>query len=185
MEHQLYPFLLLLHIVAALSMFAGEAMLQVLLHQARQARSLETLGSTLSLAGKLMPFIQLASPILLLSGLVMCWLYWGFRLAWVDLSLIGFFLTIAVVMRVDRPWGERVLAAMKAGDFPQALSLVRNPTIARIRQMRLGTLLGAVFLMTVKPALLGALLGFALIQLGFVALALRPQAQQTTTPAQI
>lgn len=185
MEHQLYAWLLLTHIVAALSMFAGEGMMYLLLYQARQAPSPETLYPSLGLSGKVLPLIQLASPVLLLSGLAMCGLVWGFQLAWVNLSLIGFFSTIVVVTRVDRPWGERLYRAVKAGDFLQAQRLVRDPVIARVRLMRLGTLLGAVFLMTLKPTLLGCLLGFALIQLLFVGLAYRtskPQAQRAIFP---
>jgi uncharacterized membrane protein len=180
MEQQLYAWLLLIHIVATLSMFAGEGMMYLLVYQARQAPSPETLYPILGLSKKVLPLIQLASPVLLLSGLAMCGLVWGFQLAWVNLSLIGFFLTIVVVTRVDRPWGERLYAAVNAGDFPQAQRLVGDSTIARIRLMRLGTLLGLVFLMTLKPVLLGSLLGFTLIQLLFVGLAYRtskPQAQ--------
>lgn len=180
MESIIYPYLLLVHIVAALALFVSEGVQQIALYQLRTASTLGDFHKVLAWQMHVLPINKIAPPTLLLSGLVMSWLYWGFALPWVNLSLVVFLVVSVAVRRVDIPLAIRLGQAVAQGQLAAAIELAQGPQLLRPALLRLGATLGLVFLMTVKPGLLGSLLGFALIWGAFVALAYRNAAP---TPA--
>lgn len=148
----IYPTLLFVHILSALALFAVEGLDLFAMRELRAAKeegAAHAALARLSLAQKLVGPVP---PLLLLSGLGLCALTWGFQTPWVDLSLLGF-VTIAVLVRVvDTPRLARLQALMRDGaTFGHLHAAMYDPALRRGSRVRLGLLVWLVGLMTVKP----------------------------------
>lgn len=162
--HQLYPYLLLVHIVSALALFACEAIGIVSTSLLRRARDLETFRSVLTVIKHAGGVGKVAPPLLLLSGLALSFSAWGgLSLAWVNLSLLLFILIALGVNLIDAKLLRRLEVWATAGDFGAAQALAQNRILSISTTLRLTALLALVFLMTLKPAFIPSLLGLALI----------------------
>jgi len=186
-----YQVALFVHITGALMLFISLGLEWFGLTRLRRAEHVEQvreLSALLRVLGKLIP----SSIVLILGGgLYMAITVWGFAFAWLDAAL-----TAVVVMTVlGNVLSSRRLAAIgqmafTAPDGPLSPDLrARTTDPVLIFWSRIGVLIGwwIVFLMTLKPALLGTLvsLGVALV-LGacFAHLSQRALRHQPLDPAQ-
>jgi hypothetical protein len=165
----MYQVALFIHIVGVMCLMGGHTLLHVGLGRMFRAHTVEQVREwTTILAGldRFMPPITLA---IVVAGIFMVFTTWGWATAWIDVSL-----TVFVVMMILGPvlLGRSFAALQKAaqaspsGAIPSALA-------RRIRDRALWTsentftclLLAILFVMTVKPNLVGTLLvvGVALI----------------------
>lgn len=156
----------LTHIFAALALFAAEGVTFFSLRELRQAKDFEGVRGALARVRTTMGISKIAPPWLLLSGLVMMLVSWGFQTAWVNLSLLLFMVNFVLVRVSDIPWAMRLgqAATEQQGALtPQLQALIHDPRVKQGQTLRLGINLGLVFLMTLKPGLWLALAGVAVM----------------------
>jgi hypothetical protein len=161
-----YSIALFLHVVGALLLFVTLTVEGIALRQLSRAGTTE---STTGAAGMLRlnrivgPFSALG---VLIPGLYMTATSWGW-VAWIEVALVAW-VVIAVLGAVN---GIRILALERSTGL---LAGIRNPVFLISWLARVGIALGVIFLMTVKPeavvavvavlvaAAAGALMGIAL-----------------------
>ncbi|PYE51075.1 hypothetical protein [Deinococcus yavapaiensis] len=181
----LYPLLLLVHVFAALAFFAMEGALFFAVREARATRTPELLRAALTRFQTLGRYIGPIPPLLLISGLALCAVAWGFRTPWVNLSLVGFALCAALARGYEVP---RYMNAGRLLDSGASFELVRaglnDPRLRLAAHLRYTLMLWLVLLMTIKPALTVAVLALA-ASLGVALLlaALRSGPRGVTRPA--
>jgi len=181
----LYLALKLIHVFAALALFAAEGVGTVALLQARRAKDFVGLGAALVLLKAIGPLGKLAPPLLLLTGLALMVTTWGFRIAWADLALGIFLLVFVGSKRLDPPWQAALGREMRAGQgplTPAVRALLEDRGYSAWLALRSGLALGLVFLMTVKPGLLVGVAGVAALAALRVYLELRPKPRQPLAP---
>lgn len=168
----LYPWILLVHIAAALALFAAELVSALNFRAMRHAPDLKTLRAEMGRTGQIAKVFKLAPPLLLLSGVALCALAWGFQIAWVNLSLLIFVVIMVMVRVVDGPRKGAIARAAHGGDGPvpaDVLERMADPVLRRATRLRWALLVALVSFMTVKPGLwlallvLGVLVGVALL----------------------
>jgi len=135
----LYSVALFLHVVGAVLLFVTLTVEGVALRQAApRLLRLNRIVGPLSALGVLLP------------GLYMAATSWGW-VAWIVVALASW-LAIAVLGAVN---GIRIVALERSADFSTG---VRNPIFLISWTTRVGLALGVVFLMTVKPDVVAAVL---------------------------
>lgn len=172
----LYSIALFLHIVGALLLFVTLTVEGIALRQLRRAATVEAARGAAALLRLNRTVGPLSALGVLIPGLYMMATTWGW-VAWIVVGLVSW-LAIAVLGAVN---GVRILAL----DRSQALlTQIRNPMFLISWSTRAGIALGVVFLMTVKPGAILALLTVLLaaaagLTLGVVlGAARRPEAQR-------
>ena len=183
----LYQIALFIHITGALLLFIAVGLEWLGLNRLRRAERVEQVqevSALLRVLGKLFPF---STPLILVGGLYMAFTVWGFALAWLDAAL-----ALVVVMGIlgQRVSGPRMAAIGKMaftqphGPLPIGLrERITDPVLVFVTRTTALLTWGIVFLMTVKPALLGTLatLGVALV-LGLLCARAALQAGRKPTP---
>jgi hypothetical protein len=154
----IYPVALFIHVVGAILLFATltlEGIAIRLLRQAATAREGASSSAMLRLNRVLGPLSGLG---VLVPGLYMTATSWGW-VPWIAVALAAWAL-IAALGAVN---GFRILALQRrlgreSGPISSPLGdRIRHPLFVASWSTRAGIALGVVFLMTVKPGLLGAL----------------------------
>src|SRR5262245_5281993 len=161
-----YSIALFLHIVGALALFAAFALEGVALLGMRRAASAEQVREWASIFTLQRRIGPASLGVLLLAGLYMTATAWG-RQAWTITGLATMFLLPLLGARS----GARLAAVGRAlaterGPLPTAThAQLNDPYLIASYQVRLAAALGIVFLMAVKPDLLGSLvtIGVALM----------------------
>lgn len=180
---QFYPYLLLIHIVSALALFACEGVGIVSTQLLKRARDIDGFRTVLAVTKSAGGIGKFAPLLLLLTGLALSLITWGgLRLAWVNLSLLIFVLIALGVNFVDAKLLRRLEAQATAGDFAAGQTLARSRALSISTILRLTALLGLVFLMTLKPTLVPALLGLSLIFAVGLGVALKSHLGQLNVP---
>jgi hypothetical protein len=165
----LYHIALFVHITGALLLFIAVGVEWFGLNRLRRAERVEQVQEVCALLRVLGKLFPLSALLILGGGLYMAITVWGFTLAWVDAALI---LVVAFSIIGQKVSGPRMAAIGKAaftlphGPLPASLrARTTDPVLVFVT--RTTTLLGwgIVFLMTVKPDLLGtmATLGVTLV----------------------
>jgi len=164
----LYSIALFLHVVGSLLLFVTLTVEGVALRELNQAAAAESArgaAAMLRLNRIVGPFSALG---VLVPGLYMTASSWGW-VGWIVVALVSW-AVIAVLGAVN---GIRILALEQAGGL---LEGIRNPVFLISWLTRVGIALGVIFLMTVKPgavvavvailvgAAAGAVLGIALLK---------------------
>jgi hypothetical protein len=163
-----YTIALFLHIAGAFALMAvfGIQMANtVWLRQARRVEQVRELVGRMEALAKVFPVILLT---ILAAGLYLAITAWGFRTAWIDVSLVTF-LSLAVAGPVlHAPRGaamKRAAEATPEGPLPAELAaLVHDPVLLGSQLTFVALTLGILFLMTTKPAL-GFSIGVMLVAL--------------------
>jgi hypothetical protein len=168
-----YSMALFVHVVGAMLLFAILTLEGIVLRLLRRA---ETAGEGASSAAVLQ-VNRVLGPIsglgVLVPGLYMAATSWGW-VPWIALGLAAWAL-IAVLGAVN---GIQILALQRtlaSGSGPISANLrdrIRDPLFVASWSTRVGIALGVVFLMTVKPGLLGALLTIVVAAAGGIAVSL-------------
>jgi hypothetical protein len=150
----LYSIALFLHVVGALLLFVTLTVEGIALRQLRRAATAEAAqGATASL--RLNRVVGPLSALgVLIPGLYMTAYSWG-PVAWIVVALVSWAL-LAVLGAVN---GMRILALERSQAI---LTGIQNPVFLVSWLTRVGIALGVVFLMTVKPGAVAAVLAILL-----------------------
>ncbi len=157
----LYPFALFAHIIGVLGMFIAIALEFTGMLGMRRARTIEQVRTWANLSvvpEKVFPFSGL---LILVDGVYMALVGWGWQVAWIDVSLLALILmfTLGPLINSHRPrMIHRAAGQAPAGSIPQALARqIEDPVLWTCVQTLNMMALGVVFLMTTKPGWPGSL----------------------------
>ncbi len=159
-----YLLALFAHILGVLGVFVGIALDWVTILRLRRAQAMALVREVTSLVGFQARLIQISSLLLLITGISMTVTTWGWRTSWILLALVALIVMGALSGGVN---GRRLTAIRKAaeasdGAIPLALQRrIADPVLLTSAQTAGMIGLGAVFLMTIKPDLLGSLIALA------------------------
>jgi uncharacterized membrane protein len=183
----LYALALFAHIVGVLGLFLAIGLVWISmlwLHQAQTTAQVRERVRLASLQERLLPT---ASVLILLAGVYMTATTWGWTTPWIDVSLAALLLLGALGGTVIN---RRLKAIRKASSTAEApagsLSAelkcqIADPVLWTAIQVNGFTALGVVFVMTIKPNLVGSLVTLVVaVVLGVVAARLwRPRLAAT------
>jgi hypothetical protein len=159
----LYSIALFLHIVGALLLFVTLTVEGIALRLLRRAVTTEAAQGSAALLRLNRIVGPLSALGVLIPGLYMTATTWGW-VPWIVVGLVSW-LVIAVLGAVN---GVRILALERSQAL---LTGIRNPIFLISWSTRVGTALGVVFLMTVKPGAAAAVLAVLLAATAGAALA--------------
>lgn len=170
----LYKIVLFAHIIGALSLFVGVAGIVVGIYGMRKAKTVKQFREWSWLASttdKAMPFIAL---LIVVPGVYMVFTVWGWHTAWANVALGTFIVLIASGIVFIGPrlalFKKAVLdAEQDALVSPELRVHVLNPFLWTVVSIFITVIVSIVFLMVVKPGLVGSLatVGIAII-IGFI-----------------
>ena len=183
-----YSLVLFVHVLGALGLFVTTGIGQLVLARLRRARTVAQAREWLEVTHDVARVEPLVALVLLGAGLYLTATTWGWRVAWIDVALGAL---LAVVVIGGALGGPRVAARARAaadapeGPIPAELrARLDDPVLWTLARATTALELGIVFLMVVKPGLLGSLaaLGVALA-LGLASAAPRWRSTQALSPA--
>ncbi len=156
-----YHIALFIHVTGVLALFIATSFELVSLARLRGAKTLEEARE----AGKIaIVHVKLILPAVLtvfLAGMYMTIAAWSFTTAWIDVALTLFFLHTIAARAVSEPRAKAIFAALAkacAGPLSPALrAKVSDPVLNVVSEVMFAQTLSIVFLMTVKPELVVAL----------------------------
>jgi len=143
-------FITFVHICAAMGVFGAAAIEGASLLELNRAGASPTAGQGFALARRIG---AVAFALILLSGIGLAQTVWGWRTAWINVSMSGIVAMVAIGATVTRRAMERLRTTSADGGAYDALvwSFLT----------RVGILFGIVFLMTVKPPLQESIIALA------------------------
>jgi hypothetical protein len=169
-----YKIVLFAHIIGALSLFIGVAGIVMGMYGMRKAQTIKQFREWSWLAtttDKAMPFIAL---LIIVPGSYLVFTAWGWQTAWADVALGTFVSIVALGPIFIGPRLARLektaKGAVQDADIPAELRVyILDPLLWTTVSIFATVTSGIVFLMTVKPDIVGALITIGLcILLGFV-----------------
>lgn len=186
-----YQLALFVHITGAIMLFISLGLEWLGLNRLRRAERVEQVREVSALLRVLGTLFPISTVLILGGGLYMAITAWSFTLAWLDAALAG----VVAMTVLGNVLSARRLAtigqmAFTTPDGPLPPSLrARTTDPVLVFWSRIGVLIGwwIVFLMTLKPALLGTLVALGIaVALGacFAYLSQRALRHQPTFPAQ-
>jgi hypothetical protein len=161
----IYNIVLFLHISGAIGYFIGMGTWLFGFTALRRAQRVEQVRALTNLTGRLGPLFVLSVLLILASGLYMAITAWGLRTSWIAVGLISLILIAPLGLVLIEP-RRRAIARLAQeapdGPLPQALQQrIHDPILGTALQTVTILLLGIVFLMTTKPALIVSLIVMA------------------------
>jgi len=179
----LYTIALFIHIVGVLGLFTCISLELASLFGLRRASLLEEVRTWASLHRVIAWAFPLAALLTLGAGLFLALDAWGWKVAWIDISFFAF-IAMGLLGRFNDRRHQRVHQAMGealSGPVPVELLPHLNDEVLWSSTMLLTAIgLGVVFLMTIKPGLLGSLLALSMaIVVGLFAIAVLRGVRQT------
>ena len=157
-----YVIVLFLHNSGALGYFisAGTRSLDMIILQ--RARRVEQVRIIMSLDNWLGPLSGISLLILVVTGLYMTATAWGFSTSWIDVALVSIILMApagALLMEPRRRAIVNVVRELPDGPIsPELGRRIHDQVLRATARAQPLALLGIVFLMTTKPALLVSIL---------------------------
>lgn len=153
---------LFLHVIGAMGYSVATFISPFGLLALRRAQRVEQVRPVLNLLEITGPISGISLLIILVTGIYMTSTTWGWRTAWIDVtlgSLLLLLLPVGAVMGVRRHALAAQADKLPDGPLPETFRCgIRDPLLGASTVMLVGLLLGVVFLMTVKPALVGSLI---------------------------
>jgi len=161
----IYNIVLFLHISGAIGYFVGIGTWLFGFTALRRAQRVEQVRALTNLTGRLGPLFVISVLLILASGLYMAITAWGLRTSWIAVGLISLILIAPLGLVLIEP-RRRAIARLAQeapdGPLPQALQQrIHDPILGTALQTVAVLLLGIVFLMTTKPALIFSLIVMA------------------------
>jgi hypothetical protein len=155
----MYHIALFLHILGVLCLMGGHTLIHASLEVMRRAQTVERIRDWAAIAAGLDKFMPAFTLAILLPGLYMAWTNWGWTTAWIDASLMLFLLMMilgpALLGRRFAALNREVKAAAP-GMIPESLAIqIRDRRLWTVENTFTCLLLAILFLMTIKPNLLG------------------------------
>ena len=161
----IYNIVLFLHISGAIGYFVGIGTWLFGFTALRRAQRVEQVRALTNLTGRLGPLFVISVLLILASGLYMAITAWGLRTSWIAVGLISLILIAPLGLVLIEPRRRAIVRlAQEApdGPLPQALQQrIHDPILGTALQTVAVLLLGIVFLMTTKPALIFSLIVMA------------------------
>lgn len=155
-----YSISLFLHIVGAIGLFAGISLELAGLAGLQRATTTAQLREWLRLLGVLQRIVGPATGLIILTGLHLARTSWG-RNAWIALGLLGILAMAGLGRGLTRSRLRAIAQAVPSGgDHPIPAAIrqrLGDPVLRASIALRLALGLGIVFLMSVKPGTVGAL----------------------------
>ena len=170
----LYRIVLFAHIIGALSLFVGVAGIVVGMYGMRKAKTIKQFREWSWLASttdKAMPFIAL---LVVVPGVYMVFTVWGWHTAWADVALGTFILLIVSGIVFIGPRLAMFKKAVQGAEqdalvSPELRAHILNPFLWTIVSIFVTVVVSIVFLMAVKPDLVGSLATVSIaIIVGFI-----------------
>ena len=156
-----YGIALFIHVTGALTLFVAVGLNFLSMLRMRRANDMNRFREWATLGRQAGRIIPVAILLIAGSALYMVLTVWGWHTAWVQVALGTFLAHGVLVSAIENP---RLAALHKAasrlasGPTPAAmLASARHPLLWLCECVVTGTTLGMIFLMAVKPDLLGAL----------------------------
>jgi len=158
----IYNIVLFLHISGAIGYFVGIGTWLFGFTALRRAQRVAQVRALTNLTGRLGPLFVISVLLILASGLYMAITAWGLRTSWIAVGLISLILIAPLGLVLIEP-RRRAIARLAQeapdGPLPQALQQrIHDPILGTALQTVAVLLLGIVFLMTTKPALIFSLI---------------------------
>jgi hypothetical protein len=155
-----YPYALFLHIVGALGLFVTLGLEWAGLSNLRRAATAEQAGEWFKLLASLRRLYAIVWLTILIPGFYMAALVWR-GVPWITTALAAIVLLVILGMGLGRRRMATIVQEM-AAESGQPSSILRqrlnDPVLWASLWIRTAIALGIVFLMVVKPGMLGALL---------------------------
>ena len=180
----LYTIALFFHVSGAIGYFVGIGTWLFILVGLRRAKRVEQMRGLVNLIGLSGPFTGISVLLILVTGFYMAITAWSLQAGWIAVALISLILTVpsgAALIEPRRRAIARLAQEEPDGPLPQALEQrTHDPVLLTALQTVAALLLGIVFLMTTKPALIGSLIVMAVaLVLGLASGALVSRATHT------
>lgn len=167
-SQMLYSVALFIHVLGAIGFFVALGILYVCVVGVRQARTVGALRSWAIAGLRVMRLLfPLSGACILIAGIYMLVVAWGVQAGWALVALVAFVLLgVATGALVIRRIGG-LLRAVGTEAPQESLSAVillraRSPVLWLAANAIMATLVGIVFLMTVKPDILGSLIALSI-----------------------
>ncbi len=161
----LYTFALFVHVVAVLGLFMAITIEMAALWRMRAATSVAMVREWAGLVERTAPVFPVVSLLILLSGVYMVAQKWNWQTAWADIALVGLIALVALEAAVNARRGKGIHGAAQEspdGGVPGSLTRrINDPMLWTSVQTMLFATLGIVYLMTVKPGVVGSLVAMA------------------------
>jgi len=162
-----YSIALFLHVVGAMGFFVALGLEWTSLRQIRKATASEQIRALMRVSNSTRRLGMVSMLIILITGFYMMAIAWG-AAAWIIVTLGSLVLVIVLGMTLTGPRMAYIgpAPATEKGPVSPNLHALANRQLLWISiQTRVAIALGIVFLMTVKPGLVGSLLtiGVAII----------------------
>jgi len=179
----LYSIALFTHIVGVLGIFTVVALELASLFGLRRAQLMEEVRGWASLHRMIAWAFPLAALLTLGTGLFMALAAWGWKVPWIDVAFFAFIL-MGLHGRLNARRHQQLCRAMGealSGPVPaELLPQLNDPVLWSSTLLLTAIGLGVVFLMTIKPGLLGSLLALSMaIVVGLFAIAVLRGVRQT------
>lgn len=184
-----YAVVLFAHILGMLGLFITISLQWTSILRLRQAQTVAQVREWVSLTFVLKKILPTTVLLILVPGLYMTVTRWSWSIPWIDISLALLIFGSILVMRVN---GRRLKAIHRAaiavetptGAIPAELQYRINDPILWIAMHMISVMaLGAVFLMTSKPNLVGSLITLAVVLiLGAISARLWRSPRKATVP---
>jgi uncharacterized membrane protein len=187
----LYTVILFLHIVGAICYFLGIGLWLFILLGWRRTQRVEQVRSLLHLNDLSAPFAAASAVLLLVTGLYLALVAWSLLTSWILVALISLLLMVPTSAALLAPRRSAIVKQLAreapGGELSRALERhLEDPVLTKVCTTVLTLLLGLVFLMTTKPALLGSLIVMVVaLLLGLAAGALLSRMRLTPEPEMV
>ena len=155
-----YPYALFLHNVGALGLFVTLGLEWAGLSNLRRAATVEQAGEWFKLLASLRRLYPIVWLTILIPGFFMAALVWR-GVAWITIALAAIVLLVVLGMGLGRRRMATIVQALAAESGRLSSTLrqqLNDPVLWASLWIRTAIALGIVFLMAVKPGMLGALL---------------------------
>lgn len=155
-----YSIVLFIHIVAAMGFFIALGVEWISLRQMRAATTYEQIRESMRTSRGIQRLGMASMLTILAAGFYLMAMEWG-GVAWIIVALGAVVVVIAVSAVLTRPQMATIGQALSTGNGPvpsATRSALHHPALWISIQTRVAIALGIVFLMSVKPDLVGSLL---------------------------
>ena len=161
----LYHLVLFLHLASAVAAFCAATLLHLAHHRFRAATHAGPARDGLGLTRRTAPAMPLLALALFASGAWLTQTAWSWRSAWVDWGAGGLLLMQAISLAILKP---RVQAAARALATagpevlpPELTARLRDRVLWAAAHVQLGLATGILFLMVMKPGMIGSVVTLA------------------------
>jgi hypothetical protein len=162
----IYTIVLFFHVSGAIGYFIAIGTWLFGLAGLRRAQRVEQVRALSHLVGRLGPLFGISGLLIIVTGLYMAITAWGLLTGWILVALISLLLIAPLSTAFIEPRRrtiDRLAQEAPDGPLPEALEQsTHDPVLSTALQTVTALLLGIVFLMTTKPALLGSLIVMAI-----------------------